>query len=346
MTVTKVVNDTAVVAQGGSTLVVSDAPLTAAGTNRRLSPTTGVALNALSVIGNFTDANAAATAADFTATIDWGDGSPTTLGHRLRTATGASTSMSASYYANPGNLRHLVNVTDDGGSTVSADGHGHRHRPPGDRQHQELHRHRGMSTGQFVLATFTDPNTLATVSDVTRLSRSGLGRRHADDCGHHARRPADRRHPLTGRAGTIFEVLGSHTYAEETPAGLPDTLSVIITTLRRGDHHVDQPSGRRCHRPRCPADQLQRHRRSRASRGSPRALSCSDPSPTPTRAPPTPTSPAATARSSSNWGDGSAPQTLTAANLTTADSPNGVDFLIDGRSHLRRCWAVPDHHRT
>ena len=28
----------------------------------------------------------------------------------------------------------------------------------------------------------------------------------------------------------IFEVLGSHTYGEETPAGLPDTLSVIVTT--------------------------------------------------------------------------------------------------------------------
>ena len=39
----------------------------------------------------------------------------------------------------------------------------------------------GTDTGMIVLATFTDPNTLATVANVTAsLRRQRLGRRHAD----------------------------------------------------------------------------------------------------------------------------------------------------------------------
>ena len=81
-----------------------------------------------------------------------------------------------------------------------------------------------------MLATFEDPNTLATVADVKAdPRRRRLGRRHAD------RRAASTLavqqigvDPANG--DPIFEVLGSHTYAEETPR-LPNTLSVIVTTL-------------------------------------------------------------------------------------------------------------------
>ena len=41
----------------------------------------------------------------------------------------------------------------------------------------------------------------------------------------------------------IFEVLGSHTYAEETPPGLPDTLSVIITTSGGATTTLTSPPG-------------------------------------------------------------------------------------------------------
>ena len=37
-----------------------------------------------------------------------------------------------------------------------------------------------------------------------------------------------------------------------------------------------------------------------------------------------------------NWGDGSAPQTLTAANLAAVGSPQGVIWTVSARSHLHR----------
>ena len=82
-----------------------------------------------------------------------------------------------------------------------------------------------------MLATFEDPNTLATVSDVTAEPRHRrLGRR--------SRRWRAASTLTVQQIGVdpangdpIFEVLGSHTYAEETPPRLAQHLSVIITTL-------------------------------------------------------------------------------------------------------------------
>ena len=97
-----------------------------------------------------------------------------------------------------------------------------------------------------MLATFNDPNTLATVADVnatlavggwgdgtptTRASRSWSSR------------SASRRSRADNPGDPIFEVLGSHTYAEETPAGMPDTLSVIITTLGGATTTLTSPPG-------------------------------------------------------------------------------------------------------
>ena len=92
----------------------------------------------------------------------------------------------------------------------------------------------GQNTGTFVLATFTDPNTLATVADVTRPFRRRLGRRYAD-----ARSSTLRSSEIGVDATTgdpIFEVLGSHTYAEEarrlpTPQYHVTTLGGVTTTL-------------------------------------------------------------------------------------------------------------------
>ena len=44
-----------------------------------LTPNTGVLLSNV-VVAKFTDANPTSTVDDFTAVIDWGDGTPTTLG--------------------------------------------------------------------------------------------------------------------------------------------------------------------------------------------------------------------------------------------------------------------------
>ena len=86
-----------------------------------------------------------------------------------------------------------------------------------------------------MLATFTDPNTLATVADVNAtLAIGGWGDTTPTVAGVTLVVQQIGVTPLTSPTNPgapIFEVLGSHTYTEETPPGLPDTLSVIITTL-------------------------------------------------------------------------------------------------------------------
>jgi len=99
-----------------SPVTVADAALTA-GT---LTATGGVEGSAASSASfAFTDANAGATTADFTATCDWGDGS--TNGG---TVTGSAGSFSVDCgnshtYAEEGGYTVEVSVSDDGGSTAS-----------------------------------------------------------------------------------------------------------------------------------------------------------------------------------------------------------------------------------
>ena len=45
-----------------------------------------------------------------------------------------------------------------------------------------------------------------------------------------------------------------------------------------------------------------------------------------------------------DWGDGSAPQTLVAADLTAVGSPNGVIFTIKAAHTTARREATPHHH--
>src|SRR5262249_3578310 len=84
-------------------------------------------------------------------------------------------------------------------------------------------------------ATFTDPNTRATVADVqAQLAVGGWGDGTPMGAGVLLVVQQIGVTPLTDPltpGAPIFEVLGSHTYKEETPPGLPNTLSVIITTL-------------------------------------------------------------------------------------------------------------------
>ena len=105
----------------------------------------------------------------------------------------------------------------------------------------------GKNTGLFVLATFTDPNTLATVADVNAtLAVGGWGDGTPTASGVTLVVQQIGVTPLTSATNPgapIFEVLGSHTYAEETPAGLPDTLSVIVTTLGGVTTTLTSPPG-------------------------------------------------------------------------------------------------------
>ncbi len=92
---------------------VADAALTATGLN---------AISGLSFSGtvaNFTDANTAAPVSDFTATIDWGDGSAQTGG--TVSGSGGSFKVDGSHtYGGTGPFTVKVHILDEGGSTADA----------------------------------------------------------------------------------------------------------------------------------------------------------------------------------------------------------------------------------
>jgi hypothetical protein len=102
---------------GSFNLPVSDAGLTAA-SSVALQATGGVPFTG--TVGGFTDANTGAPAGDFTATINWGDG---TTSSGTVTGTAGQFSISGTHTFNGvGALRTSVVVTDTDGATVTVPG--------------------------------------------------------------------------------------------------------------------------------------------------------------------------------------------------------------------------------
>ncbi len=173
VTVTDVAGASTIVA-GSAT--IADARLTA-GPATLLTPNTGVALPSSTVVATFTDANTFATTADFTATIDWGDGTPASTGVVVATATPGVFDVEGGHtYAKPGVDSTLVTVHDHGGSQVVVTGSATVTDLGVTGATKSFTAVEGQNTGQFVLATFTDPNTLATVADLNAtLAVGGWG---------------------------------------------------------------------------------------------------------------------------------------------------------------------------
>jgi hypothetical protein len=94
---------------------VADAPLTATGVP--VSATAGTAFS--STVATFTDADPAGTVTDYTATIDWGDGS-TSEGTIASAASGGFAVTGSHTYGNAGAYQTSVTIKDKGGSTASA----------------------------------------------------------------------------------------------------------------------------------------------------------------------------------------------------------------------------------
>jgi hypothetical protein len=216
---------------GASLAVIADADLSA-GAAVLLAPNTGVPLPSSTVVGSFSDANPAAPLSDFSATIDWGDGSPNSLG-TITQPGGVGTPFDVTgghTYAKPGVYTITTNVVDDGGETVTLLASATVTDLPVTGATRNFTTVEGQNTGTFVLATFSDPNTLATVANENAtLAVGGWGDTTPSVAGITLTVQQIGVDPATRQP--LFEVLGSHTYAEETPAGLPNTLSVIITTL-------------------------------------------------------------------------------------------------------------------
>jgi hypothetical protein len=97
---------------------VTDAPLTASPVN--FTALAGTQFNGS--VATFTDANPDAQASDFTATINWGDGTATTTGTVAAASGGGFVVTGTHTYASTGSYTTTVSIADVGGSRASAQG--------------------------------------------------------------------------------------------------------------------------------------------------------------------------------------------------------------------------------
>ncbi|HJT75643.1 MAG TPA: hypothetical protein VJ739_00420, partial [Gemmataceae bacterium] len=190
----------------GSAAVTEADTLT--GTATPVSTTEGTLFSG--AVATFGDTNAAAPASDFTATIDWGDGT-TDTGNVTGPVGGPFTVTGAHTYTEDGTQTTTVTLTDDAPGTASASAAG-----TADVAEASL-----TVTGTSVsategatfsgqVATFTDGNTSAPSTDFTATIAWGDG---TTDAG-----------TVTGSSGT-FTVTGAHAYGEEGTF----TASVAVT---------------------------------------------------------------------------------------------------------------------
>ncbi len=206
-----------------SSTVVEDAPLTTTGGIASASVTEGARVNFTGAIAlmTFTDGNPNSTAAEFGASISWGDGSPSSLGTIVKSGATYTVSGIHTYpehtTGTPYTLR--VTVTDLGGSTAThtsaitvtdAALSGPTAFPFQAAEGQQL--------SNIPLGTFLDGNPLATAADFAVSINWGDGT--TSDPGFAT---------LVGGSASNakFAVSGSHVYA--SAAGSPYAVTVSVT---------------------------------------------------------------------------------------------------------------------
>ncbi len=179
-----------------------------------------------SLVGKFTDANTTEPASDFTAVIDWGDGSATSLGTIVSTGAGAFSVEGTHAYTKFGTYTTTVNVTDVNGAAVTLTGTATVTDLPVTGAVRSFKATEGINTGTIVLGTFTDPNPLATAADVTAtLPIGGWGDGTPSSAVTLTVQPIG-----ATSAGTLFEVLGAHTYTDTGTF----TVNINVSTLDSG----------------------------------------------------------------------------------------------------------------
>jgi large repetitive protein len=207
-----------------NTATIADAALTASATQPTVpAQTEGAAFSG--PVASFTDANATAPLSDFVATIDWGDGSPTSLGS-LTQPGGVGTAFLVSgnhTYTENGVFTMTVVTTDNAGSTVTTT-------TPvvvGDpaltgATAVPVQAVEGASTGQITVATFIDPDPFSTAHDWNATIDWGDGSPIST-----ATLILAGGDPVSG--GNIFKVVGTHIFAVAgPPSGTP---AVTITDV-------------------------------------------------------------------------------------------------------------------
>ncbi|HXT59116.1 MAG TPA: TIGR03118 family protein, partial [Pirellulales bacterium] len=202
-------------ATAASTALIADPNLV--GSPATLSATEGVAIPTTTTVATFTDSNNSATAADFTATIDWGDGTSSAAGS-VSGGSGSFTITGGHTYAHSGHYAVSVAVFETAtpsspatvvDSTATAVGAAIQvtATPIGVTEG---------STGAFTnkqVATFTDADASLLSTDFTATIDWGDGTSSTGS--------------ITGSNGT-FTVTGGHEYAQEHPGTHALTMTVTI----------------------------------------------------------------------------------------------------------------------
>ena len=203
-------------ATASGTNTVADAPLTA-GTLTLHGGTEGVSAGSASF--GFTDANPGATTADFSATIDWGDGH-TSSGTVTGPTGGPFTVTGSHQYAEEGNYTVSVKVTDVGGSTTSASGTA----TVADAPITATCSTSAVSPQSFsgTVASLSDDNTGAPASDFTATINWGDGSSTSNGT-------------VTGSGGS-YTITGTHSYGSTGYYNITTTV-----TDDGGSHSVTSP---------------------------------------------------------------------------------------------------------
>jgi hypothetical protein len=176
-----------------STANVADAALTAAGVTISLNegvPFTGV-------VATFTDANPSPRLTDFSAAINWGDGtnSPGTISARA----GGGFTVTGSHAFRAGNPAIMVVISDAGGATATASSSAVVADVPITAAGDAIAATEGAPFNGEV-ASFTDANPLAQASDYTATIAWGDGTTSPGS--------------VTQRVGGGFSVVGTHRYED------------------------------------------------------------------------------------------------------------------------------------
>jgi hypothetical protein len=119
VTVTMMLNSGQATATANSTALVSDGDALT-GSATRITVLPGQSFTG--TVATFTDTNFSNTSSDFTATIDWGDGSSPDIG-TVGGSNGTFTVTGTHTYASAGPFTIAVTLTDDGSGTTSATAH-------------------------------------------------------------------------------------------------------------------------------------------------------------------------------------------------------------------------------
>jgi hypothetical protein len=196
---------------GGSTdsisagVTVSDAGLSASAAS--VSATAGTSFSGL--VASFTDSNSSATAADFTATINWGDGT-SSAGAVSANASGGFSVSGTHPYAQPGNYSFTVLISDDGGASAGAQGTATIQADDAlTATGTTVNATEGVSFSA-VVANFTDSNPAATASNFSATINWGDGTISTE--------------AVSANGSGGFKVSGTHVYAVEGS----DAIIVVI----------------------------------------------------------------------------------------------------------------------